>query len=61
MKDCQRAFEEYQTTVRLEREYLSSINGEEEEPQVKPLERKQSVETCNQKAAQFVQLAKVSI
>ena len=70
MKDCQRAFEEYQTTLRLEKEYLSSMSGEDQttppsaksSEQSKSLlnERKKSVESCNQKAAQFVQLAKVS-
>ncbi len=62
LRECQKAYDEYQATVKAEKEQatLHENNTKSIEQNNFLLnDKKLAVEACNQKAAQFIQLAKV--
>ncbi len=62
LRECQKAFDEYQATIKVEKEQIGMqqvYSNSIEQNKFLLNDKKQAVEACNQKAAQFVQLAKV--
>lgn len=74
LKDCQKLYNRYQNELAKEKQQIDLLKAQQQQQQQQQkkslsngaqkkgellCERKQAIENCNQKAAQFVQVAKV--